>query len=69
MSLKQFASLEIVGHFVRKLNESAELMPFLFLRLLTWRPAGAEGEHSTTQSLSDKQLVRQLRNVPSFHLN
>uniref|UniRef100_A0A3B4WWZ6 ARF guanine nucleotide exchange factor 1 n=1 Tax=Seriola lalandi dorsalis TaxID=1841481 RepID=A0A3B4WWZ6_SERLL len=26
--------------------------------LLTWRPAGAEGEHLTTQSLSDKQLVR-----------
>uniref|UniRef100_A0A8C2X9A6 ARF guanine nucleotide exchange factor 1 n=1 Tax=Cyclopterus lumpus TaxID=8103 RepID=A0A8C2X9A6_CYCLU len=26
--------------------------------LLTWRPAGAVGEHSTTQSLSDKQLVR-----------
>ncbi|XP_023272776.1 brefeldin A-inhibited guanine nucleotide-exchange protein 1 [Seriola lalandi dorsalis] len=24
--------------------------------LLTWRPAGAEGEHLTTQSLSDKQL-------------
>uniref|UniRef100_A0A8C2XGZ4 ARF guanine nucleotide exchange factor 1 n=1 Tax=Cyclopterus lumpus TaxID=8103 RepID=A0A8C2XGZ4_CYCLU len=24
--------------------------------LLTWRPAGAVGEHSTTQSLSDKQL-------------
>lgn len=27
-------------------------------RLLTWRPAGAEGEHVTTQALSDKQLVR-----------
>uniref|UniRef100_A0A672ZN74 ADP-ribosylation factor guanine nucleotide-exchange factor 1 (brefeldin A-inhibited) n=1 Tax=Sphaeramia orbicularis TaxID=375764 RepID=A0A672ZN74_9TELE len=26
--------------------------------LLTWRPAGAEGEHLTTQSLPDKQLVR-----------
>uniref|UniRef100_A0A3Q1CBQ1 SEC7 domain-containing protein n=1 Tax=Amphiprion ocellaris TaxID=80972 RepID=A0A3Q1CBQ1_AMPOC len=25
--------------------------------LLTWRPAGADGEHLTTQSLSDKQLV------------
>uniref|UniRef100_A0AAQ5Z0J4 SEC7 domain-containing protein n=1 Tax=Amphiprion ocellaris TaxID=80972 RepID=A0AAQ5Z0J4_AMPOC len=24
--------------------------------LLTWRPAGADGEHLTTQSLSDKQL-------------
>ncbi|GLD48206.1 brefeldin A-inhibited guanine nucleotide-exchange protein 1 isoform X1, partial [Lates japonicus] len=24
--------------------------------LLTWRPAGAEGEHLTSQSLSDKQL-------------
>ncbi|XP_073344293.1 brefeldin A-inhibited guanine nucleotide-exchange protein 1 isoform X3 [Pagrus major] len=24
--------------------------------LLTWRPAGADGEHMTTQSLSDKQL-------------
>uniref|UniRef100_H3C134 ARF guanine nucleotide exchange factor 1 n=1 Tax=Tetraodon nigroviridis TaxID=99883 RepID=H3C134_TETNG len=24
--------------------------------LLTWRPAGAEGEHVTTQALSDKQL-------------
>lgn len=27
-------------------------------RLLTWRPAGAEGEHVITQALSDKQLVR-----------
>uniref|UniRef100_A0AAQ5YCA3 SEC7 domain-containing protein n=1 Tax=Amphiprion ocellaris TaxID=80972 RepID=A0AAQ5YCA3_AMPOC len=26
--------------------------------LLTWRPAGADGEHLTTQSLSDKQLVQ-----------
>ncbi len=30
----------------------------MFFRLLTWRPAGAEGEHLTAQSLSDKQLVR-----------
>uniref|UniRef100_A0A4W6DXU2 ARF guanine nucleotide exchange factor 1 n=1 Tax=Lates calcarifer TaxID=8187 RepID=A0A4W6DXU2_LATCA len=29
--------------------------------LLTWRPAGAEGEHLTSQSLSDKQLVRKNR--------
>uniref|UniRef100_A0A8C4DMD4 ADP-ribosylation factor guanine nucleotide-exchange factor 1 (brefeldin A-inhibited) n=1 Tax=Dicentrarchus labrax TaxID=13489 RepID=A0A8C4DMD4_DICLA len=28
--------------------------------LLTWRPAGAEGEHLTTQSLSDKQLEQRL---------
>uniref|UniRef100_A0A667XR70 ARF guanine nucleotide exchange factor 1 n=1 Tax=Myripristis murdjan TaxID=586833 RepID=A0A667XR70_9TELE len=28
--------------------------------LLTWRPAGAEGEHMTALSLSDKQLVRKL---------
>uniref|UniRef100_A0A8C9Y1E7 ARF guanine nucleotide exchange factor 1 n=1 Tax=Sander lucioperca TaxID=283035 RepID=A0A8C9Y1E7_SANLU len=27
--------------------------------LLTWRPAGAEGENMTTPSLSDKQLVRE----------
>uniref|UniRef100_A0A671YMC1 ARF guanine nucleotide exchange factor 1 n=1 Tax=Sparus aurata TaxID=8175 RepID=A0A671YMC1_SPAAU len=26
--------------------------------LLTWRPAGADGDHLTAQSLSDKQLVR-----------
>lgn len=29
----------------------------LFFRLLTWRPAGAEGDHMATQALSDKQLV------------
>lgn len=34
------------------------LLSKLFFRLLTWRPAGAEGEHMTTQTLSDKQLVQ-----------
>uniref|UniRef100_A0A667XZA0 ARF guanine nucleotide exchange factor 1 n=1 Tax=Myripristis murdjan TaxID=586833 RepID=A0A667XZA0_9TELE len=31
--------------------------------LLTWRPAGAEGEHMTALSLSDKQLVRKLVSI------
>uniref|UniRef100_A0A4W6DW46 ARF guanine nucleotide exchange factor 1 n=1 Tax=Lates calcarifer TaxID=8187 RepID=A0A4W6DW46_LATCA len=34
--------------------------------LLTWRPAGAEGEHLTSQSLSDKQLVRKNREQRLF---
>lgn len=34
---------------------SISLLRKLFCRLLTWRPA--EGEHVTTQNLSDKQLV------------
>lgn len=36
------------------------------VRLLTWRPAGAEGEHVSTQALSDKQLVR--KRVLVFYL-
>lgn len=36
------------------------LLGKLFYRLLTWKPAGAVGEHSTTQSLSDKQLVNKI---------
>lgn len=34
-----------------------EWLILLSQRLLTWRPAGAEGEHLSTQSLPDKQLV------------